>query len=842
MTTFSEQFLADTIDILDRVDAAERRSRRARSCATHATAAAACSSAGPGGGAGHASHATCDFRKLGRLRGVLRHRQRLRADGPRSTTTAGTPRTPNWLRASRLPSPATACSCSRSAAEASSRRSAEPRRVHAAGQGGRCQRRRRRRARRRCASRQLADACIVMPDGRPDARHPADRGPAGADVAPDRVAPDAGRVDRQVGRPRGHRDRPPAERSRAARRTTSRSSPARAGASAPRSRAWLAEAGAAIVAVVPARRHEHRRRWPRELGGRYGTSRASRTRATSADADARRALVHGARRRFGRIDIAVANAAVLGPVGPIDRRSIRQRWARHAARSTSPERANLARARRARHARAAVRAASSRCPAAGVGGPRPAARVSARTSRRRRPSCALTEALALELPRRRHDQRGRARRRARPVHATRCSSAGRRSRATRCSTRQRRDADADLEPLRELAALSRRRQSSWLQRCCLSARWDPSQHACRARPTRSSRQSRYRLRRIDERPVRRATGDPSDDRRRHRRVRAHRPQAGCATLPRTTRWSRCFDVDAARAGRCSVAGPSTGAAATDSLDDARSRPTSTWSSWRRCTTRSARSPCAAVEAGKHVLVEKPGAHRRRRPAPRLRDAAAEPRRGACASATTTASIPALRKVRELRASRRRYGPAHVRARPLRPRRPARLRAGVARRPSPFAAAASSSTRASTSSTSTARCFGDVDLAFAELPTLFWAMAVEDNAFLALRPRAGGFAWLHASLDGVEEPVLVRGDARAGQGRGHRASAAATAPSGCTLYEMEPELGPPPSTRREWPPDDDSWRASSATSSARSTATARRRRHRSTTPSPRSRIIEEAYRA
>ncbi|MEZ5266697.1 MAG: Gfo/Idh/MocA family oxidoreductase, partial [Acidimicrobiales bacterium] len=39
---------------------------------------------------------------------------------------------------------------------------------------------------------------------------------------------------------------------------------------------------------------------------------------------------------------------------------------------------------------------------------------------------------------------------------------------------------------------------------------------------------------------------------------------------------------------------------------------------------------------------------------------------------------------------------------------------------------------------------DVSLAFAELRTDFWAMDVEDNAFLALRPRRGGFAWLHAS--------------------------------------------------------------------------------------------------
>ena len=88
--------------------------------------------------------------------------------------------------------------------------------------------------------------------------------------------------------------------------------------------------------------------------------------------------------------------------------------------------------------------------------------------------------------------------------------------------------------------------------------------------------------------------------------------------------------------------------------------------------------------------------------------------------------------------------AAVRAGPVRARRAARLRAGVAGRAGRGRAAGSSSTRARTSSTWSGRCFGDVDLAFAELPTAFWPMDVEDNAFLALRPRSGGFAWLHAS--------------------------------------------------------------------------------------------------
>ena len=62
--------------------------------------------------------------------------------------------------------------------------------------------------------------------------------------------------------------------------------------------------------------------------------------------------------------------------------------------------------------------------------------------------------------------------------------------------------------------------------------------------------------------------------------------------------------------------------------------------------------------------------------------------------------------------------------------------------------------------------GDATLAFGELRTSFWDMDVEDNAFLALRCRTA-FAWLARVVDGVEEPVLARGDAGASQDRGRR---------------------------------------------------------------------------
>jgi predicted dehydrogenase len=101
--------------------------------------------------------------------------------------------------------------------------------------------------------------------------------------------------------------------------------------------------------------------------------------------------------------------------------------------------------------------------------------------------------------------------------------------------------------------------------------------------------------------------------------------------------------------------------------------------------------------------------------------------------------------------------------------------------------------------------GDAALAFAELPTLFWPMTVEDNAFFALRPAAGGFAWLHASwtewkntfcLEVTLERAKIEINGLGGSYGTER----------LTLYEMRPEMGPPISTDWDWPAVDESWKA------------------------------------
>jgi predicted dehydrogenase len=100
--------------------------------------------------------------------------------------------------------------------------------------------------------------------------------------------------------------------------------------------------------------------------------------------------------------------------------------------------------------------------------------------------------------------------------------------------------------------------------------------------------------------------------------------------------------------------------------------------------------------------------------------------------------------------------------------------------------------------------GDVDLRFAELTTSFWAMAVEDNAYLALRPARGGMAWLHASwtewknLFSLELALSRCKLELAGLGGSYGTET-------LTVHEMTEEMGPPPARTWSWPGRDDSWR-------------------------------------
>lgn len=99
--------------------------------------------------------------------------------------------------------------------------------------------------------------------------------------------------------------------------------------------------------------------------------------------------------------------------------------------------------------------------------------------------------------------------------------------------------------------------------------------------------------------------------------------------------------------------------------------------------------------------------------------------------------------------------------------------------------------------------GDVELAFSEVRTDFWQAEVEDNAYLALRPKAGGFAWLHASWTEWKNlfsfEIAFRQAKLEVTGLGGSYGTERLA-----LYEMLPEMGPPVTTIWEWPQPDRSW--------------------------------------
>ena len=99
--------------------------------------------------------------------------------------------------------------------------------------------------------------------------------------------------------------------------------------------------------------------------------------------------------------------------------------------------------------------------------------------------------------------------------------------------------------------------------------------------------------------------------------------------------------------------------------------------------------------------------------------------------------------------------------------------------------------------------GDVELAFSETQTVFWDTDVEDNVFFALRPRTGGFAWMHASwtewnnMFSFEITLEKAKIDISGLGGSYGVET-------LTLYEMQPEMGPPPSSTTTWDESDASW--------------------------------------
>jgi predicted dehydrogenase len=208
---------------------------------------------------------------------------------------------------------------------------------------------------------------------------------------------------------------------------------------------------------------------------------------------------------------------------------------------------------------------------------------------------------------------------------------------------------------------------------------------------------------------------------------------------------------------------------------------------------------AAVQAGKHVLVEKPGALN-----------AAQLRAVREAAQQTGALVrigynhrfhPALQKTREL-VDRGALGPLMF----LRARYGHGGRKGYDRewRAEPKLSGGGELIDQGVHLIDLAGWFlGEFPTVEGHATTSYWDMQVDDNAFLSLRTAAGQTAWLHASCTewkNLFSLELYGRDAKiAIDGLGGSYGVERLA-----FYRMLPEMGPPETTIFEYPRGDDSW--------------------------------------
>jgi predicted dehydrogenase len=208
---------------------------------------------------------------------------------------------------------------------------------------------------------------------------------------------------------------------------------------------------------------------------------------------------------------------------------------------------------------------------------------------------------------------------------------------------------------------------------------------------------------------------------------------------------------------------------------------------------------AAVRAGKHVLVEKPGALN-----------SAQLRTVAAAAAAGGVQVrlgynhrfhPAIRKARELLDSGA-LGPMMF----LRGRYGHGGRKGYDRewRADPRLSGGGELIDQGVHLIDLAGWFlGEFTHVGGHAQTCFWDMPVDDNAFLSLRTAAGQTAWLHVSCTewkNLFSLELYGRDAKiAIDGLG-----GSYGPERCTYYRMLPQMGPPETEVFEFPGGDQSW--------------------------------------
>jgi predicted dehydrogenase len=208
---------------------------------------------------------------------------------------------------------------------------------------------------------------------------------------------------------------------------------------------------------------------------------------------------------------------------------------------------------------------------------------------------------------------------------------------------------------------------------------------------------------------------------------------------------------------------------------------------------------AAASAGKHVLIEKPGA----RCAGELDQVAEAARRtGVLVRVGFNHRYhPALRKAREI-IDAGELGPLmFIRGRHGHGGRPGYEKEWRARKE---ISGGGELIDQGTHMIDLSRWFlGDFVRAHGRIATYFWDMPVEDNGFLLLEAAEGRIAFLHASCTEWKNLFSLEIYGRHGKleisGLGGSYGV-----ERLSFYKMTPEMGPPPTTIWEYPMADDSW--------------------------------------
>jgi predicted dehydrogenase len=209
---------------------------------------------------------------------------------------------------------------------------------------------------------------------------------------------------------------------------------------------------------------------------------------------------------------------------------------------------------------------------------------------------------------------------------------------------------------------------------------------------------------------------------------------------------------------------------------------------------------AAVEAGKHVLVEKPAA---RNPDELVPVIAAADRQGVCAQVGFNHRYhPAFQQARRLLDAGE-LGPLmYIRARYGHGGRPGYDKEWRAK---PEISGGGELLDQGVHLIDLSRWFlGDFTSVQGHVATFFWDMPAEDNGFLLLRTAQGQVAWLHATWTEWKNTFsfeIFGRDAKLhveGLGGSYGVEK-------LSFYKMKPQMGPPDTTIWEYPGEDHSWR-------------------------------------